>query len=408
MEGPTALILDGEQRSALAAARSLGSRGVRVFVGAERKRSLAAASRYCSGSFSYASPRLDPEGFLRDLKRRAEEHSGAVLFPMTDITVATVLAAHDELGCHVRLPFPAFDRYRALSDKRNLVRVATGLGVPLPRTVLPLETGGREGLLEQVRALGYPVVVKPASSRFRTDRGWVEASVRYARGEPELARLLDEEPFRSFPFLVQERIEGPGIGVFLLLWDGEVRARFAHRRIREKPPSGGVSVLSESVEPHPVALKSAEQLLKTAGWQGVAMVEFKLDRRDGEPKLIEVNARFWGSLQLAISAGVDFPHLLFRLAMGESIPEAGAYRVGLRSQWELGELDHLLLRLRKGSGQLHLPPDAPSRLAAVAGVLGDYVSPKVRSEVFRWGDPGPFLIEMQDYLTDLLGTAARP
>ena len=108
----------------------------------------------------------------------------------------------------------------------------------------------------------------------------------------------------AFPLLIQQRIVGPGTGIFLLVWDGTVRAVFAHRRLREKPPSGGVSVYSESIAAKPDLVERSRLLLERMKWNGIAMIEYKLDASTGVPYLMEVNGRFWGSLQLAIDAGV--------------------------------------------------------------------------------------------------------
>ena len=132
----------------------------------------------------------------------------------------------------------------------------------------------------------------------------------------ELSAALNRLPREAFPVLIQERIVGAGLGVFLLRHAGRTEAAFAHRRLREKPPSGGVSVLAEAVELPPALLERAERLLDCFGWNGVAMVEFKEDAATGEPVLMEVNGRFWGSLQLAIDSGVDFPSRLVALAAG--------------------------------------------------------------------------------------------
>jgi predicted ATP-grasp superfamily ATP-dependent carboligase len=142
-------------------------------------------------------------------------------------------------------------------------------------------------------------------------------------------------------------------------------------------------------------------LLRGAGWTGVAMVEFKLDARSGIPRLMEVNARFWGSLQLAISAGVDFPFLLYRHALGERPSPPPAYRVGVASRWELGDLDHLLIRLRRRPG-LQLPLHAPPLPRAVLHFLADFFRPAVRHEVFRPNDPAPFVAELQQYVQKLV------
>ena len=101
-------------------------------------------------------------------------------------------------------------------------------------------------------------------------------------------------------------------------------------------------------------MHAAVKILEKVQWTGVAMVEFKIDREKNIAMLLEVNARFWGSLQLAISSGVDFPYLLFRLAIGEKIDIPDRYKIGLKSRWELGDLDHLLIRLFKKSSTLNL------------------------------------------------------
>jgi predicted ATP-grasp superfamily ATP-dependent carboligase len=106
-----------------------------------------------------------------------------------------------------------------------------------------------------------------------------------------------------------------------------------------------------------------------------------------------VNGRFWGSLQLAIDAGVDFPSLLVRCAAGETVPEVRHYRVGIRSRWFWGDVDHLYLRLRN--------PRAGSRLRALLDFFR--VRPgRDRSEVWRWSDPAPFVVETLQWLRSLV------
>lgn len=396
------IVLDGNQRSALAVTRSLGKRGLKVAVGEASGKSLASSSKYCGESFTYPSPYANPDGFLQTVMNCAVNNTGSVLFPMTDVTLSEVLKKKEVLGNDVEIPFADYERYIAVSDKVNLFMAARELKVPIPRTLFPSEFKDRKDLLDESKELGFPLVIKPASSRIFTDRGWINTSVRYAKTQDDLRAILDDEPFRSFPFLIQERIEGPGIGIFLLIHDGQIFAQFGHQRIREKPPSGGVSVLCESIKTPPIALNSAIRLLQHFNWAGVAMVEFKLDRHDNVPKLMEVNARFWGSLQLAISAGVDFPYLLYCMAKGEKVSDNGNYKIGIRSRWELGDLDHLLIRFKKNPSNLFLPPGFPSRTNVLTSFFGDFFKPHVKNEVLRFDDLGPFLFELKEYLISFI------
>jgi hypothetical protein len=135
-------------------------------------------------------------------------------------------------------------------------------------------------------------------------------------------------------------------------------------------------------------------------------VEYKQDAQTGECVLMEVNGRFWGSLQLAIDAGVDFPFLAWELAQGRRPARPSAYRVGIRSRWLLGDLDHLLLRLFRTGEALALPPDSPSRTAAMAAFFtparGD-----VRHEIDRLDDLGPFGQETRRFAATLFRSAWR-
>jgi predicted ATP-grasp superfamily ATP-dependent carboligase len=126
------------------------------------------------------------------------------------------------------------------------------------------------------------------------------------------------------------------------------------------------------------------------------MVEYKMEARTGTPYLMEINGRFWGSLQLAIDAGVDFPNLLLALSHGQSPAPITEYRIGVRNRWWWGDVDHLLARFMKSDEELALPPDRISRWRALGQFLrrrrGDH------NEILRSDDPKPFLRETLNWV----------
>jgi predicted ATP-grasp superfamily ATP-dependent carboligase len=200
--------------------------------------------------------------------------------------------------------------------------------------------------------------------------------------------------------LVQQRVVGPGIGVFLLVWNGRTLAAFAHQRLNELPPSGGASTYSEAVALSDDLRAQSEALLARLHWRGAAMVEYKIDRATGVPYLMEINGRFWGSLQLAIAAGVDFPQLLMAAVRGDAVTPVTTYRVGTRLRWFWGDVEHLLARLLHDAEDLALPPDAPSRWRVLGEFLGWH--PRTRWDVFSADDPRPFLRESAHWLSGRL------
>lgn len=385
------LITDGEHRAALAATRSLGRAGYRVIVASSRPHCLAGASRWATAHWQTPDPLDDPAGFVSMLEQRAADSHYQVLLPITDQSIAPVLAARSRFS-GVAIPFPELEAWRRISDKAALTGAAARLDIRVPeQTVVasPDQIGELEGL-------GFPVVAKPARSLVQTRTGPAKFSVRHAREKAELKAALDRLPAEAWPVLIQRRIVGPGLGVFLLMNQGRVLASFGHRRILEKPPSGGVSVCSESVGVPPELMERSAALLEHFAWSGVAMVEYKLERETGTPFLMEVNGRLWGSLQLAIDAGVDFPRLLVDQALGKPVYAPPAWRIGLRCRWRLGEADHLLARLRQSGNAL--PPDIPSLSTAIRHALLPAWGANQRGEVFRWNDPRPAFREALDWI----------
>jgi predicted ATP-grasp superfamily ATP-dependent carboligase len=392
------LVTDGNQRSALAAVRALGTAGIPVTVGEQQPRSLAGASRYCTRRVCYPSPTDDSERFLAALIEELRAGPYNLVLPMTDITTQLISTVRDTFPSPVRVPFPGPAQVNLVQDKRRILLLARQLGMDCPETFLLDEAESVEAIAERVR---FPVVIKPRFSRYRRNGRWFSGSVRYAHDRQTLVSEYNQI-HECIPHpLVQEKIEGEGRGVFLLIWDGELKAAFCHRRIREKPPGGGVSVFSESIAPDEELIEKSFALLKAVGWLGVAMVEFKVDRRDGRPKLMEVNGRFWGSLQLAIDAGVNFPLLLYRLAVENEATKQTGYQAGIKCRWLLGDLDHLWIRLARSNAANGLPRDAPSRLKACVDFM-KFFQRGLHYDVWRLNDSRPGWFEGKAYVSEIL------
>ena len=387
------LVLDASQRSALAATRSLGRRGIPLFTADEISTSLAGCSRFSLQHLTYPSPRLHPDRFVSAIAETCGMHRIGIVLPMTELTTTLLLAHRGNLP-DIVIPFADAATVASLSDKCSLMRQAESLGIPVPRTWF---VDNPAALPVGLDSLPYPIVLKPGKSWICNDHGWFRAGVRYADNQLQAASILQQDgAFQSHPFMLQEYVAGTGQGLFALYDHGKALAFFAHRRIREKPPRGGVSVLSESVPIDPDLLSHARLLLDSAVWHGIAMVEFKV-AGDGTPYLMEINTRFWGSLQLAIDAGVDFPYLLYQLACGEHPEPVSHYKTGIRLRWLLGDLDSLYLALK--DRQLFSPGE---KLATILRFL--LPDPfRTAHEVNRWHDLGPFWCELRQYLRDLSG-----
>lgn len=387
------LVTDGNTRAALAITRALGRDNCEVIVGAEKHPCLASESRFCAGKVTYPNPLNDYQGYLDCIARILKGVSPHVLLPVTDVTTMVAAENKQHLEQYCAIPFPDHGAVAQAADKSGVMKLAEKLDIPVPGTLYVHDIREAQEAVSSCSSIGYPVVIKPSRSRVRAGNEWKSHGVKYANDEEQLRRILrgvsDEG---GFPVLLQERIIGDGVGLFLFIDRGKTIAVFGHRRLREKPPSGGVSVLRESMPLQPQLKEYSERLLKALNWQGIAMVEFKQDRKSGRFMLMEINGRFWGSLQLAIDAGVNFPVLLTRSAFGQKIFPVNDYKIGVKSRWFWGDVDALLARLFKSAKELQLPPGHPGRLKTLIQFL-KLKEKNTRYEVLDRDDIKPWLYE---------------
>jgi predicted ATP-grasp superfamily ATP-dependent carboligase len=321
-----------------------------------------------------------------------------VLFPMTDITTILTAQIRNALDPLVRIPIASKEQIERVQDKRQVVLAAQQIGIPCPKTFMLDET---ENLHDVAQQLHYPVVLKPRLSWLLRGDAWISGSVQYAYDAEDLKKKYLESHSLIPKPLIQERIAGEGRGVFLLVWNGELKAAFCHRRLREKPPWGGVSVYRESIPLDREMVDESYKLLQGFGWEGPAMVEFKVDSRDGSARLMEVNGRFWGSLQLALDAGLNFPLLSYRLASGEDAPSQFDYKVGVRSRWLLGDLDQLLIQWTHPEGKNGFSHYKTSKLRASLDFM-KLCERDLHYEVLRLEDPAPGWYECKSYIQALV------
>lgn len=334
-------ITDGHWRKSLAAVRALGKMGLAVAVGESTRIATAAFSRYCTRAIVYPSPLFTPSEFTAFLLRELSSRPYRMLIPMEDETLEQICLHRDAFSRLTHVPVVTHDKLALMRRKDQVLRMAQGLGIPIPRTWTLTDLSELDRVKDRVT---YPAVIKPTV-------GSGALGVKYPEDPAALVREY-LSVHRTFPFpMIQERIprHGPGFGAsFLMDERGRVKASFVHRRLREYPVSGGASTLRESVRRDDIR-DMGQTLLQAVGWYGVAMVEFKLDPRDNTPKLMEVNPRFWGSLALAVASGVNFPYLLYRLSRGEDFRPVEDYAVGKRCRWLLpGDILHFIHNPRRG------------------------------------------------------------
>ncbi len=316
-----AVVIGGEHPG-LGIARSLGRRGIPVFI-IDDQHSVSQFSRYAT--------RVVRVKDLRDERKTVESVmdvgqryglSGWVLFPTRDETVAAFSRYRDRLAEFFRVTTPCWDTVRWAWDKKNTYDRAKQLGIPVPRTYNPRT---EEELAELYSRL--PLAIKPA----------VKENFFYATGAkawraetPDQLNNLFRKAIRQIrpeEILVQEIIPGDGKRQYsycAFFRDGEAHSTLVARRMRQHPREfGRAATYVETVE-LPAIVELSERFLRAINYYGLVEVEFKQDPRDGLFKFLDVNARTWGFHSISGPAGVDFPYLLYADQVGKQVDRSDA------------------------------------------------------------------------------------
>lgn len=323
------VVEEGRARGALAAVRALHAGGWTVGVGSPGARGLAAASRRASRRHDVPSPAAGVTAFVDAVRAAVVAGGYDVVLAAGDAELLALAYAAERVGA--ALPHPAYDVLLQAVDKLALSTAAAAAGLGTPRTALatPLELARWRGAAVVKPRWHWRPDVPQASPRCEAV---VVADGDAAADVAAVMRAFGAEP------VVQEHVPGDLMAFACVVADdGRLLGRVQQRASRIWPPGAGVSVRAETVAVDPVLEERVTALLSDLGWRGIAEVQLLCPPR-GEPMLLDLNGRVYGSLALAVAAGVNLPALAAAAAAGlhpEPSPDA---RVGCRYHWLEGDL----------------------------------------------------------------------
>jgi predicted ATP-grasp superfamily ATP-dependent carboligase len=367
------LVTDSGYKHSLGITRALGKIGLKPYVLTTKRLSLAGCSKYAADEIKVPKNYTLAEFELALLRVEIN----LIILVGTDSFKKIVPWKNKLAKKNINMITVDVDTQNIAFSKKETYKLAISLGVPVPKTFYPQSL---EELDKLKHAVTYPCVIK----------GLYEVGgniVDYAYDENSLVTKYSEickkhglDETTGLPML-QEYIPGDGCAFFAVYNNGVCGATFQHRRVREYPVSGGASVCAESF--HNILLeRNGRLLLDSLHWHGVAMVEFKLDNNE-RPVLMEINPKFWGSLDLALEAGVNFPQSLVDIHIGNAIEYSSLYKIPFRYHWPLcGDINHVI--------------ENPKNLL---NFLKDVLNPRVKSNIWLT-DPMPTLHMLIYFLLD--------
>ncbi|ENO78179.1 hypothetical protein [Thauera sp. 63] len=395
--GLPVLVPDAGAIGMIGVIRSLGRAGYPVHACASNPDALGLQSNFVTRS--ECCPAYDDPKFLAWLDAYVGEHDIRCIVPSEGFLLA------------IR---PVFDRYAPLlpikSDPELIygslsksVAIARLLETPEAAASLPPTLFIREGdplpEEEELAVLGLPIFVKGDGADDREGN----ANVVSPEHSPADARArIAELRKRYTSVLVQGFVPGKGTGAYFLVHQGRIIQEFMNRCLHEVPHTGGYCSLRDSWW-HQAMMEDARIKIAHLGWEGVAMLEYRWDPDTDQFWFIELNARFWAALHVALYAGVDFPRMLLDLFHGASVQSTQCFPLGLQVRYTIPfEVGYVASRWKdKGLPLL-------SRLGSLAGWFARFLNPSIRSDLWFPSDRSLYFKQWRRFMRDLFTTGNAP
>ena len=338
-ENNPAVVTPLDEHMGLDIARSLGQQGIQVYGIDPDSEAAGRSSKYCQ---LVLSP--DPIGAEHDyveflLQWGKKQASKTVLFPVSDETVQICSRHRHLLHPYYEFVMPEHKVISTVASKQGLAETATLFKVPAPQSFFLKDIAEVQ---QVVPFLPYPVILKPSESKYwhtpeiaaylRKQALSGRVKVVECHSPAELLEYYQKLSTYDNRMIIQEMIPGPDENLayisFYLDRQSRPLAVFAGRKIRVLPiHCGSASYVQSFYDP---ALEHvAMQLLSNIKYQGLGGIEFKLDERDGQYKLIEFNPRFGMWDGLGVRCGVDTPFIAYQDALGRLVQPQRTYRKGV-------------------------------------------------------------------------------
>ena len=378
------MILDAYSYQTLACVRSFGKRGIDFVLGGETKHDMSFYSKYCKQSFKYTRPTVSISRFVNDLNSHIRKLKPDLIFPTTEQTILACNENRDAINTYVLIP--SKKTIQTVCNKQNVLELAKSIGIATPKCYY-INKANVDVELSKIES--FPVIIKAKSSVVIGEDCVANAGrTSYIYNSEQLLRECCKR-LKTSPLIVQEFINGYGIGISGIFKDGRALVLFGHKRVRERDPKGGPSAVMESIDISNEFGSATCNLMERIKYTGPAMIEYKVDNETGLGYLMEINGRFWGSVLLPLTIGVDLPFIWWRITNGLDVGEGNtSYVSGTKGRYVLGDTKSLLLTLKgkpKGwSGSF------PNRLSTLKDYLRLFFDRNTVNLLFRKDDMGPF------------------
>src|SRR5947207_1023911 len=338
---PRVLITNAEERSVLAACRSLHEGGYDVTAVSCTRLAAAHWSRSCKRRIRATDVRVNAEEFVEQVRQELARRSYATVLAGSDRALLALSQGRAQLSPLTELGLPAPSVIEQALSRERLAEAAVLAGLVPASSVRCM---GVEQALAAARGLGFPVVLKS------TDAVCAQNGVVRSVPKGQIATSESDLATRTSAFggeLLVQRFMGNDVVSFGgVMASGSLIGIAVSRYKRMWPPNSGSVTYSETVLPPGRLEAMVERLLAVIGWEGLFELEMiQIGPEEFVP--IDLNPRVYGSMALATAAGVPLARIWCDWLLGGSARPMRA-RPGHRYRWEDGDLRHLSWQVRRG------------------------------------------------------------
>ncbi|MDQ2982468.1 MAG: ATP-grasp domain-containing protein [Actinomycetota bacterium] len=369
---PIAVILAGDDHyGSLAGLRALRQAGYEPWLATHRSPTYSTRSRTSAGIIHVPGPRGGDSEFVDAIAEAAVRTNAKVVLPGSEVTLVALAEGRAKLPPGLAVGAPAPEIVARATDKAELTRRVEEAGLLVP----PTRELSRGDLESTNPDLTFPAVVKPVRTKTFTARGFHHGRVHRVENRAELERVTKSLP--GDRWLVQPYLQGRLAAVAGVAWEGELVCAVHQVALRIAPADTGISAFAVTIPRDEAIEAGIVRLLRGLEWSGLFQAQF-INAADGD-YLIDFNPRMYGSLALAVAAGLNLPAIWVELLLGRK-PEVGDYRVGVRYRAEEKDVRALVRELLTGR-----------RGEALQGLLP---RPDTVHAVFSVRDPLPVLTSL--------------
>lgn len=323
------LVTNAKNRIAYNIVRSLAAKKIDVYCADFVPRAMSFYSRYTAGHFIYPSPFSDQDGFIKCLISNIKKLNIDAIVPVFE-ELFLVSKHKTELLKYVKMAVPDYFQILIAHNKDRWLSIAEKLQIPVPKTFSIEGLDANQAVMDD---FSFPALIKPKQG----GGGW---GLKQVKSASEIRDCMSLDAYEGQPwerFILQEWIEGKTLCVAMVFNHGQLRGKVSYQQIREYPFFSGQATCRISIS-NKAAEDNLQKLLEHLAWHGVCQADFIIENETQIPYLIDINPRFWGSLTQGIASGVDFPYLVYQIALNGDVDPVDGFSEGVVTRWLGGEL----------------------------------------------------------------------